>query len=292
MTSNTITITNRCIGGALEEGTARLAAAGIEAPGHEARLLLAHAMGTPSEMIFAYPERQLVEIAGVYFQGLLCRRARRQPLAQVLGRREFWSLDFKVTPSVLTPRPESETLIEAVLALCPDTNTRVLDLGTGSGCLLLALLCELPGARGLGIDVDVDTVGVAQDNARALGLDTRAQFAAGNWGAALIGHFDVILSNPPYVASADFASLASEISLYEPRVALDGGVDGLESIRAMSTHVARLLAPGGAAAVEIGTGQSLEVEAIFATHGLSLVACRRDLAGTERCLLFKSDVLP
>lgn len=285
-------ITNQRIGGALEEGTAHLAAAGIDAPGHEAQLLLAHATGTPFEMIFAYPERQLVKIAGTYFQVLLRRRARRQPLAQVLGSREFWSLDFKVTPSVLTPRPESETLIEAVLAMCPDTITQVLDLGTGSGCLLLALLWELPGVCGLGIDVSVDAVGVAQANAHALGLDTRAQFAVGNWGAALVGHFDVILSNPPYVACTDFASLASEISLYEPRVALDGGVDGLESIRAMSMHVARLLAPGGIAAVEIGTGQGVEVEAIFATNGLSLVARRCDLAGVERCLLFMSCVLP
>ena len=285
-------IAGQSIGEALVEGAARLAAAGIDAPGREARLLLAHAAGAASETIFAYPERHLAADAAAYFQVLLRRRARRQPLAQVLGRREFWSLDFKVTPSVLTPRPESETLIEALLAARPKADAWVLDLGCGSGCLLLALLWELPGARGLGVDVAADAIAVAEDNAHALGLDARARFAVGDWGAPVAGHFDVIVSNPPYVACADFASLAPEVCRHEPRVALDGGADGLESTRAMSTHVARLLAPGGVAAVEIGAGQGIEVEDIFASCGLSLAARRRDLAGIERCLLFGRRALP
>ena len=292
MPTQTIGRAGQNIGGALVEGAARLAAAGIEAPGREARLLLAHAAGATAATMFAYPERHLAADAAAFFQALLRRRARRVPLAQVLGWREFWSLEFKVTPSVLTPRPESETLIEAILAARPKADARMLDLGCGSGCLLLALLVELPRARGLGIDVAADAIAVAADNARALGVDARARFAVGDWGESVAGPFDVIVSNPPYVACADFASLAPEVGHHEPRLALDGGADGLESMRAMSAHVARLLAPGGVAAVEIGAGQGNAVEAIFANCGLSLAARRRDLAGIGRCLLFRGRALP
>ncbi len=279
-------------GGALAQGAARLAAAGIEAPGREARLLLAHAAGASPESVFAFPERRLGADDVAHFHALLGRRAHRQPMAQVLERREFWSLDFRVSPSVLTPRPESETLIEAILAARPRPGASILDLGCGSGCLLLALLAELPRACGLGVDIDGDAIAVAADNGRALGMGARARFAVGDWGASVAGAFDVIVSNPPYVASADIASLAPEVRRHEPRLALDGGTDGLEAMRAMAAHVARLLAPGGIAAIEIGAGQGAAVEAIFATRGLSLPALWRDLAGIGRCLLFKSRPLP
>ncbi len=273
------------IGEAIGAAGRRLAAAGVDAPRRDARLLLAHALGTAPEVVFAYPERRLSAQEGAAFGSLLGRRAGRQPMAQILGRREFWSLDFAVTPAVLTPRPESETVVEAVLDAGPDPCARVLDLGTGSGCLLLALLAELPNAHGIGVDLSAAAIAVAAANARALGLAGRARFCVGDWGRALGERFDVIVSNPPYVTSAAIDSLAPESCRHEPRMALDGGSHGLDAMRALAPEVARLLAPGGVVAIEIGAGQGIEVENMFATCGLTVTARRRDLAGVERCLL-------
>ena len=199
------------------------------------------------------------------------------------GVREFRSLEFAVGPSVLVPRPDSETLVEAALARAPPGPRRVLDLGTGSGCLLLALLAEWPSAFGVGVDRSPDALSVAAANARSLGIAGRSSFVASDWSSALSGAFDVVVCNPPYVRSADIARLAPEIA-WEPRHALDGGADGLDAFRAVVPAAARLLAPAGVAAFEIGDGQACAAGRILRAAGFIAVVGRRDLSGAIRSL--------
>jgi release factor glutamine methyltransferase len=210
-------------------------------------------------------------------------------MAHILGRREFWSLDFAVTSDTLTPRPDSETLVAAVLDIVAgrDRPLGILDLGTGTGCLLLALLHELPNATGVGVDRSAAALAVALGNAQALGLAPRVQFHEGDWGEGLTGRFDVVISNPPYIVSADVPNLSPEVR-HEPRLALDGGADGLDAYRALAPHVGRLLEPAGVAVLEIGEGQAPAVEEILRTAGLKPVDRRRDLAGIERCIVARS----
>lgn len=268
----------------LEAGARRLAEAGIEDSRREARLILAHALGVEPVTIMGYPERT-VEDHGRY-DALIARRAAREPLSHLTGRREFWSLEFEVTAETLDPRPDSETLVEAALAALPDRNAElsVLDFGTGTGCLLLALLSELPNARGLGIDISEATLAVARRNAQRLGLADRASFALGDWGAALTGPFDLIVSNPPYIPSDDIAGLQAEVARFEPRRALDGGGDGLAAYRRLAVDFARLLAPKGVAAVEFGVGQGPGIAGLMMSQGLVKPAFHKDLAGFDRCL--------
>lgn len=266
---------------ALAAAASRLAAAGIDGARREARLLLGAALGVGLEAIVADGDRILANEAR--FERLLARRLAREPMAYVLGKREFWGLDFAVGPSVLTPRPDSETVVEAALTAAREPR-HVLDLGTGSGCLLLAVLRERTRAHGVGVDRSPAAAALAAVNAAALGLGGRARFVVGDWGAALRGSFDLILTNPPYVATGDIAGLAAEVR-HEPLLALDGGPDGLVAYRALAADLARLLAPGGVAAVEIGAGQANAVATILAGVGLVEVGRRRDLAGHERCLL-------
>ena len=219
-------------------------------------------------------------------EALLRRRVAREPMAYILGRREFWSLDLAVAPATLTPRPDSETLVAAVLDELPDRQAklRLADFGTGSGCLLLALLSELPAASGIGVDIDADAAEVARGNAARLGLGPRMQVVQGEWGRSLDGPFDVIVSNPPYIATGDLAGLEPELG-YEPRLALDGGADGLVAYRALIPDAARLLRSGGLLALEIGVGQAEAVEALLVACGLTPLGRRRDLALIERCVL-------
>jgi release factor glutamine methyltransferase len=204
-----------------------------------------------------------------------------------VGRREFWSLPFEVTEETLDPRPDSECLVETVLARIPDRRAplRILDLGTGTGCLLLALLHELPQARGFGVDISPGACEAAARNALSLGLDRRAAFAAGDWGAGVAGAYDVIVTNPPYIRVAEVAGLDPEVRDFEPRRALDGGSDGLAAYRALAPDVARLLAPEGFAAFEIGLGQAEAVASVLRPHGLAPLAVARDLQSRERCLI-------
>lgn len=211
------------------------------------------------------------------------RREAREPLAYVIGIREFRGLEFAVDPSVLIPRPDSETVVEAALARAPASPRRVLDLGAGSGCLLLALLTEWPAAFGIGIDRSPEALALAAANARALGMAGRCAFVASDWAAALAGVCDVVLCNPPYVRSADIARLAPEIA-WEPRCALDGGADGLDGFRAVMDGAARLLADGGVAAFEIGDGQARAVGGIMRAAGFAAIVEHRDLSGAVRCL--------
>ena len=266
---------------------ARLAAAGVENARSEAWLLLAAATGRERAALMAGAPETLGAEQQANLDELVRRRLAREPLAYVLGEKEFWSLRFEVGPAVLIPRPETETVVEAVLAQLPerDRPLRLLDLGTGSGCLLLALLSELPHATGLGVDDSSAALALAGRNAERLGLAARADFRQGRWGAGLREPFDVIVSNPPYVAERDWDGLQPEIRQFEPKAALVAGSDGLAAYRALAPECARLLAQGGVCALEIGFGQGDAVAALLATQGLMLTERRRDLAGIERCLV-------
>ena len=277
------------IGDLLSAASVRLAAAGIDGAVREARMLLQAAADIPIATQIAFPERTLAIDAGARFEQLLARRARREPMAHILGQREFWSLAFKVTADTLDPRPDSETLIQAVLDQVPDRSAavRLVDFGTGTGCLLLSLLHELPNAMGVGVDVSAAALAVAVENADALGLSPRASFRYGNWDDGLDGGFDIVLSNPPYIPSGDIAGLQPEVASFEPRLALDGGPDGLDAYRQLGPAAVRLLAPGGLAAFEVGLGQGDSVRGIMAAAGLRHIATARDLAAVERCVLFR-----
>jgi release factor glutamine methyltransferase len=267
----------------------RLAAAGIEDARGEAWLLVSAATGRSRAELVAGTPLELSSAEERHLAALAARRLAREPMAYVLGEREFWSLPFHVSPAVLVPRPESETVVEAALAEVADRGgpLRLLDLGTGSGCLLLALLSELPGATGIGVDRSAAALAVARTNALRQGPADRVVFRQGDWGRGLDERFDLIVSNPPYVARADAASLLPEVRAFEPDEALFAGSDGLEAYEALAPDCARLLAKGGVACLEIGQGQGAAVAGILARHGLQRVTSRFDLAGIERCLVFR-----
>jgi release factor glutamine methyltransferase len=275
------------VGEALAEATRRLGAAGIDSARLDARALLAHVLHTEPMRLFSRPERRLDAGQAGRFQDLVARRERREPLSHITGYREFWSLKLQVTPATLDPRPDTETVVEAVLDALPDRRAtlRLLDLGTGTGCLLLALLSELPNATGIGVDASAEACAVAAQNLRSLGLAERAEIRQGDWGRGLDGCFDVITSNPPYIPERDVASLQPEVALYEPRQALAAGIDGLDCYRVLAPQIAGLLAPGGIAALEVGRGQASAVAALMAAAGLEVTTLRMDLAGVERCVL-------
>jgi release factor glutamine methyltransferase len=220
------------------------------------------------------------------FDRLIDRRAGREPLALILGRREFWSLDFAVSPATLIPRPDSETLIEAAVATFADRPPprRVLDLGTGTGCLLLAALAEFPAAFGVGVDLSASAASLAASNASRLGMTSRAAFLTGDWASALNARFDLVLCNPPYIPSAELADLMPEVAHYEPRSALDGGEDGLSAYRRLVPELHRLLSPDGAAIVELGAGQAETVAGMAREAGFA-TALRHDLSGIPRALV-------
>jgi len=276
------------VGEALVRAARRLGKAGIERPQAEARILLEAASGRGRGQIIGFPEHPLTPAQSETFEAQVSRRCAREPISRILGSREFWSLRFAVGPATLDPRPDSETLIAAVLARVPDRNAeiRLLDLGTGTGCLLLALLSELPRATGLGIDISPAARDTAAANAAALGLDARAAFRVGDWLRDISAQFDVILSNPPYIESAAIEALAPEVAQFDPRGALDGGADGLSAYRALIPQAAKHLKPGGLLALEIGVGQGAAVRALANNAGLNDLGGAEDLAGIERCLLF------
>ena len=275
---------------ALDEGTQDLTRAGVEAPRRDSMVLL-EAAGVPREKQIGDPGR-LVERDGLAaYRTMVARRAKREPVSRILGRREFWSLSFAVTPDTLDPRPDSETLVEGALALTrtlwPDRDEplSILDLGTGTGCLLLALLTELPQAIGIGTDISQETLRVARANAQALGLAHRAGFAVSDWGDGFKGPFNLILVNPPYIAESDIRRLEPEVAVYEPHKALAGGIDGLAAYRRIAPRLGSLMAPGGRALLEIGTGQAAEVTGLLTEKGLKIGGILRDLGGIERCII-------
>ncbi len=274
---------------ALSAITSRLQGAGIERARAEARLLAAQALGVKLETVVGDDARELTGDEMQRLEALAARRVRREPMAQILGRREFFGRNFRVTADVLTPRPDSETLIEAVLAQAPDRSAplQLLELGVGSGCLLLTLMAELPNANGLGIDISPAALAVTKANANALGLAERCDLIEGDWSGAVTGSYDIVVSNPPYIPSADISVLEPEVSRYEPRMALDGGADGLTFYRRLTKDIDRLLVSGGLLALEVGIGQAGDVAALLGSAGLQQIECRQDLAGIERCVLGK-----
>lgn len=275
------------IGAEIDRAARRLSAAGITGAWAEARLLASSALALAKETVLAFPERTVTPAERARLHDLVRRRARREPIARILGVREFWSLPFRVTADTLIPRPESEAVVEAALETIADRNEalRVLDLGTGTGCLLLALLSELPNATGLGVDGSEGALDVARANAKALGLAPRAEFRSGDWGKGLEGGFDLILANPPYIADAKIDNLQPEVAKFEPYLALAGGHDGLACFRAIAAELARLVAPGGRVVLEFGEGQACAVAAILAGRRLDVAGLSYDLAGHPRCIV-------
>ncbi|OAN48085.1 protein-(glutamine-N5) methyltransferase, release factor-specific [Paramagnetospirillum marisnigri] len=275
------------VGSALHRAAERLAAVGIDTARLDARLLLAEVVGLSPQALFSKPHLELTVGEIERFEGLMARREAREPVSHLLGRRGFWTLDLTVSAAVLDPRPDTETLVEAVLAMVPDRARplRIVDFGTGSGCILLALLSELRFATGLGIDRSPAALAVAQANAHAAGLAERAEFRQGDWGEGLDGSFDVVVSNPPYIPEDEIDGLEPEVARFEPRLALAGGPDGLDCYRALAPHISRLLAADGVAALEVGMGQAADVAAILSGAGLVNQGVHRDLAGVERCVL-------
>jgi len=269
---------------ALVRATASLRVAGIDNPRREARLMLAHALGITREQLLADPDTAVPAV----FDSLLARRVGREPLAYILGRQEFWSMSFKVSPATLIPRADSETLIEAALSALPDRAAvrRVLDLGTGTGCLLLAALSEFPAAFGVGIDLSADAARLAVDNAAALGFADRSAFLVGDWASSIAGRFDLVLSNPPYIPRADLAVLMPEVRAHEPARALDGGADGLCAYRAVLGDLPRLLRPQGVAVLEIGVGQDASVPTLAHAGGFQ-TETRLDLGGVPRAVVLR-----
>jgi release factor glutamine methyltransferase len=264
----------------------RLAAQGASSAALDARCLLEAACGFDRASLVTRGDEPLGKSAE-RLAALAERRLSGEPLARILGRREFWSLSFSLSASTLVPRPETETLVEAVLRHCEASHGsshpwRILDLGTGSGCIAIALLTGLPRATALGIDRCVDALMTARCNGLRHGVADRASWMAGDWASAISTSFDIVVSNPPYIATADIAGLASEVRHHDPRMALDGGVDGLDSYRSISMDLERLMTADGLAFLEIGAGQELPTRALLERRGLTDLRSIADLAGVAR----------
>lgn len=261
--------------------------AGIENAGLDVALLLCEAMGATRESLLLNPDMELNDKEKELFRRMLERRLAHEPVAYILGRKEFWSLDFSVTRDTLIPRPDSETVVEAAIA-CVRNRVKplnVLDLGTGSGCLLISVLTELPSAHGLGVDKNERALHIARRNAGQHGVLPRTGFVCGDWSDALNGTFDLILSNPPYIPEPQMRSLMPDVVDYEPRAALAAGADGLDAYRALAVQLAPKLAPGGHLLFEVGQGQAGDVSMLLEQNGFAVTSIARDLAGTPRCVV-------
>ncbi|MBS7790449.1 peptide chain release factor N(5)-glutamine methyltransferase [Roseococcus sp. SDR] len=279
------------VGAFLCQAGQMLRAAAIENPRLEARLLLAHAMSSTTEALLRDPRAAVPPEAVARFRTALDQRLARLPMARILGHAGFWTLDLEVGPETLIPRADSETLIEAVLesGIAP---RRILDLGTGTGCLLLAALAEFPAAWGLGLDLRPEAAALAARNAVRNGLSGQAAFVAGDWASAVAGRFDLVLSNPPYIASTAIPGLMPEVAEHEPSSALDGGPDGLDAYRRIIADLPRLLVPGGLAVLELGEGQGMAVSALAGDQGLEVLGLKPDLGGIGRALILKFSEKP
>jgi release factor glutamine methyltransferase len=277
------------LGAAIRAVAKQLQDAGVDTPDLDARLLIAHALGLSRvDLITRAPQVWTAEDAAK-IAPLIARRAAREPVSRILGQRDFWGQSYALTDATLDPRPDSETLIEAILAERPDTTQpfRVLDIGTGSGCLLLTLLAEYPAATGIGTDINPAAILAATANAAALSLTPRAQFQETRWADGIPGPFDLIISNPPYIPSRDIEGLEPEVKDHDPYLALNGGKDGLDAYRALADLTPPLLAPDGLVILEIGIGQTDDVTRLFTAAGFTLQACRKDLGRIDRALLFR-----
>lgn len=292
----------------LSKATLQLADAGIDTPELDARLLLLHVLGISREELMLRGEVVLDEAQWLAFDEAVARRVNREPVSHILGVREFYGREFMVTRDVLDPRPDSETLIDAVLEYCASDvlkgkkHLNILDIGTGSGCLILTLLSELPQAMGVALDISEAALAVAERNRARHGLEDRLQLVQGSMfdlsmdNSMLVGDFDIIISNPPYISQPDMLQLMPEVQRFEPHLALDGGKDGLDCYRSLAKSMSKLLKPagdgaGGMVFLEIGAGQADDVAAIFHTSdwpsNWQLMRVQKDLAGHERCMMFQ-----
>lgn len=273
---------------ALDSIARQLDEAGIDEPKREARLLVAGALGLSLSALILR-ENDPIGHHAPRLAEWFARRLAREPVSRIAGEREFYGLALHLNPAMLDPRPDTETLVEAVLAEARGGRfgpaPRILDLGTGTGAILLALLSALPAATGLGIDIAPEVVAGAVANACRLGLDTRAAFRSGDLFEGLAETFPIIVSNPPYIPSKDIPALDPEVRLHDPLRALDGGTDGLDFYRRIADDAPRFLAPGGLLAVEVGQGQAEDVANLFAAVGLRAGGIRHDLAGIARVVL-------
>jgi release factor glutamine methyltransferase len=265
---------------------------GMDSPELDARLLVGHALGLDHTALAAQANRRLAPHEADAISALAGRRLGNEPIARILGVKEFWGLPLRLNAETLVPRPETETVVEAALAATDPAaiqrGARIADLGTGSGALLLALLSEWPDARGVGTDISPGALACARENAAALGLAGRSEFVACDFGAALIDPFDLVVSNPPYIARGDIAALPPEVRDHDPLRALDGGSDGLDAYRTIAAGAKRLLAPGGALVVELGAGQADAVAAIMSARRLAPdLPMRQDLAGIARAMVLR-----
>lgn len=273
---------------ALAATRAALAAAGIDSAALDARLLVAAAADLDPAELIGHPDRPLEPAAQRRLAEFVTRRRARQPVARILGQKEFWGLDFAVTPDTLVPRPETETLVEAVLDWARErrkARLRLCDLGTGTGAIAIALLRELPEAEAVASDVSAGALAVARRNARRHGVADRLRLEQVSFAAGPAGPFDVLVSNPPYVRSAEIAALAPEVAGYEPRLALDGGADGMDAYRIILAHSLHRLYPAGLLAVEVGYDQGEILARMCQARGLAIREIRRDLAGVPRAVL-------
>jgi release factor glutamine methyltransferase len=273
--------------------TTRLQANGNESAELDARILVGHALGLDLTGVIAAARRPVTAAEAARIEDFARRRLAGEPVARILRLKEFWGLPLQLSAATLVPRPDTETVVELALEILragprPDRPWRIADIGTGSAAILLALLSELPGACGVGTDISVAAVRTARTNAARLGFAPRAAFVACNYAAALSGPFDLIVSNPPYIRSAEIADLPTEVRHHDPPGALDGGADGLAAYRTIAPEAVRLLVPGGVLAVEIGYGQSADVEPLMTVAGLTLERPPKvDLAGIPRAAAFR-----
>lgn len=255
----------------------------------EAEILLADILKISREKVVAYPERILSDDEIARFNANIERRLNNEPIAYILGKREFWSLDFIVTKDTLIPRPDSETLIEAVIDSVDDKNKEfsILDLGTGSGCLILSILNEFPKAYGLAIDINPASLEVAKQNSVNLGLANRVRFMLNSWTEGVTEKFDIIISNPPYIKNHDIENLSPEVRFFEPRLALSGGESGFDAYKIIAENINKVLKPDGLVFIEAGINQDMDIKSIFTNHGLEFKGFRQDLSGINRCVSFK-----
>jgi release factor glutamine methyltransferase len=262
--------------------------AGVDDAAHDARLLLCAAAGIEHSALIRDPEFPLGEEVAEKLAGHAARRMRREPVTRILGTRGFWSLELNVAPDVLDPRPDSESLIDAALQCFSnrqDDPLAIADLGSGSGALLCALLDVFPNARGTAVDISRSACDLTRRNLVSCGMMTRARIVESDWSTSDIGLFDLVISNPPYIMSGDIGALDPEVAFHDPRLALDGGMDGFDAYRSLAVAVPRLLAEDGVAIVELGIGQRERVCEIFSKAGLETTFVQRDLGGVERALV-------
>jgi release factor glutamine methyltransferase len=276
----------------LRDAVAALQREKIETASLDARILLQHVLHASREALLIAMSEPMEPAMQQRFLELIERRAKRVPVSHLIGKREFWGMEFRVTADTLDPRPDSETVIEAVLERCRDREKsyKILDLGSGTGCLSLALLKELPRATAIGVDISDGALAVAKENALLLGFQGRSQYLVSRWCEKVVGAYDIVVANPPYIPTKSIDALAPEVAQYEPKVALDGGTDGLQCYREMVPALPKVLNDSGFAVLEMGAGQHDDLARIAGDNALRVDASVRDLSGTVRCMVLTREI--